>query len=283
MSQNAPELSVVTVVLNDLGGLERAIKSVQRQVSISIEMIIVDGGSIDGSAELAAKHSSVLIDSKSDGGIYPAMQRGAASASGEYLIFCNSGDEFFGSEFLTKAITELRDSNSNWGFGPILERTLRNSYAWVPAIEDASSRSIIYREIFVPFPSFIIKRDFYNKIGGLTSDYKIAGDFELICKAALASNPLVFKEPIALFFAGGVSYTRADLAWREEIKIRTKLLSLSLITQSREWIKYLMRISRWKIGKVLDKVQATFFKDFQSWRNMRAIEVPTKYNQFLTK
>jgi glycosyltransferase involved in cell wall biosynthesis len=90
MGPYTADISVITVVLNDKSGLQRAIGSVQRQQSLVIEHLIVDGGSTDGSSELASQFSSIPIPSKPDGGIYPAMQRGAIVASGEYLVFCNS-------------------------------------------------------------------------------------------------------------------------------------------------------------------------------------------------
>ena len=205
MSPNTADISVITVVLNDKSGLERAISSVQRQRSLVIEHLIVDGGSTDGSAELSREFSSVLIDSKPDGGIYPAMQRGAMRASGEFLIFCNSGDMLFGNDFLAEAIHQLRIDKSLWGFGPIIELTQRDSYAWVSAPKCADARSIISRNVFVPFPSFVIDRNLFLQLGGFTDQFRIAGDFELICKTANSSKPSIFRAPIALCAAGGIS------------------------------------------------------------------------------
>ena len=120
MARIRPDLSVVTVVLNDKKGLEKAISSVRRQTGLEIEHIIVDGGSNDGSADIAALHSTISIESKPDGGIYPAMQRGASAATGEFLIFCNSGDALFGESYVAEAVSKLQGSVSFWGVGPII-------------------------------------------------------------------------------------------------------------------------------------------------------------------
>jgi glycosyltransferase involved in cell wall biosynthesis len=283
MSPQTADISVVTVVLNDKSGLEGAISSVQRQRSLAIEHLIVDGGSIDGSAELARKFSSVLIDSKPDGGIYPAMQRGAARATGEFLIFCNSGDMLFGEDFLANAIRQLRNEKSLWGFGPIIELTQRDTYAWVSAPSYADSKSIISRKVFVPFPSFIIDRNLFLQLGGLTDQFKIAGDFELICKTANTSNPSIFRDPVALFTAGGISYVSADLAWKEEIAIRIKLFDLSFLDRCKQWFKFLIRLARWKTGKILDLIQTHSPFRISSWREYRTNPVPTEYAKFLTE
>jgi glycosyltransferase involved in cell wall biosynthesis len=282
MSPNTADISVITVVLNDKSGLERAVSSVQRQRSLVIEHLIVDGGSIDGSAELAREFSSVLIDSKPDGGIYPAMQRGAMRATGEFLIFCNSGDMLFGDDFLAKAIRQLRIDKSLWGFGPIIELTERDTFAWVSVPSYADSKSIIARKVFVPFPSFIIERNLFLRLGGLTDQFKIAGDFELICKAASSSKPSIFRDPIALFAAGGISYVSADVAWKEEIAIRVKLFDLSFFDRCKQWLKFSIRLARWKTGKLLDFIQARSpFKE-SSWREYRTNPVPSEYANFLT-
>lgn len=278
-----PDLSVVTIVLNDEKGLTRSINSVRCQKVIAIEHLIVDGGSTDGSALIAEQNSDVIISSESDGGIYPAMQRGAMCASGEYILFCNSGDVIYGDMYLANAVNQLRKEGSSWGFGPIIERTNRNTHAWVPALKINDTKSIISRETFVPFPSFIIKRELFNELGGLTSKYKIAGDFELICKASLTSTPTIFEEPIALFSAGGVSYLNADLAWREEIDIRKNLLNLHSKVIFLEWIKYCIRVCKWKIGKLIDLTQKLFFSGKVSWRDLRAVAVPDKFSKFLTE
>jgi glycosyltransferase involved in cell wall biosynthesis len=282
MSINLPDLSVITVVLNDKEGLLRAIDSVNRQSGLKVEHVIVDGGSTDGSARIALKNSSVFIESKQDGGIYPAMHRGALAANGEFMIFCNAGDGIFGEHFLAEAISQLRSRNAPWGFGPIVEHTERGTFSWVSADLAATPESIIARKSFVPFPSFIVNRAAYHAAGPLTPNYKIAGDFELICKLALLSSPLVFENPIALFSAGGISYTRANLAWREEIRIRNSLLDLNSTHKILEWFKYGMRVTKWRIGKILDLFER-FAPWNKSWRDRRATQVPEVYRIFLPK
>ena len=277
MAQVHYDLSVVTVVLNDECGLEKTIQSVHDQRFINIEHIIVDGGSRDGSELLALKHSSVTVESKADGGIYPAMQRGAALATGKFLLFCNSGDLIFGRDYLHNAIELLNKRDSEWGFGPIIELTQRNTNVWVPANPDPTFHSIISRKDFVPFPSFIVRRKLFASVGGFSTNYKIAGDFELICKVAKNSDSIIFEDPIALFSAGGISYTKADRAWMEEILIRKEILHLNRLQMFRELVKFCLRFTKWKLGKFLDILEKFLGKSSLSWRDRRAHKVPAKY------
>jgi glycosyltransferase involved in cell wall biosynthesis len=244
--------------------------------------LIVDGGSSDGSADLASQYSSVPIVSKPDGGIYPAMQRGAMCASGEFLIFCNAGDILFGENYFAEAVLQLRREKSLWGFGPIIEHTERKTYAWVSVPTHADPKLIVARKIFVPFPSFVINRNLFSHLGGLTDEFEIAGDFELICKTANFSMPSIFSDPIAIFVAGGISYTKADVAWKEEIAIRVKLFDLSFLARCHQWFNFLIRFTKWKIGKFLDFIQKLSPFKGHSWREHRVVPVPSVYAKFLT-
>lgn len=88
------KLSIITINLNNCGGLQKTIDSVIGQTFRDFEWIVIDGGSTDGSKELIeqyAEHFSYWV-SEPDKGIYNAMNKGIKVAKGEYLLFLNSGD-----------------------------------------------------------------------------------------------------------------------------------------------------------------------------------------------
>ena len=88
--------SIITINYNNKEGLERTIHSVLGQTFQDYQFIIIDGGSTDGSVDII-KQNANHIDywvSESDGGRYPAMNKGIKKAKGDYLNFMNSGDTF---------------------------------------------------------------------------------------------------------------------------------------------------------------------------------------------
>lgn len=94
--------SIITINYNNKEGLEKTILSVLGQTYKDLEYIIIDGGSTDGSVDII-KQNANYIDywvSESDGGRYPAMNKGIKQATGEYLNFMNSGDTFHSSTVL---------------------------------------------------------------------------------------------------------------------------------------------------------------------------------------
>lgn len=102
-------ISIVTVNYNNLEGLKRTVASVFGQTYVEKEMIVIDGGSSDGSSEyIYSQFSSFAYAvSERDSGIYNAMNKGIKHASGEYVIFMNSGDVFFNTEVLSDVFSEM--------------------------------------------------------------------------------------------------------------------------------------------------------------------------------
>ena len=96
------KVTIVTVTRNDAGNLLETIESVAAQTYQNREYIVIDGGSTDGTRELLTKYNNVIDGwvSEPDEGIYHAMNKGAQRATGEWVMFLNSGDLFFNDHIL---------------------------------------------------------------------------------------------------------------------------------------------------------------------------------------
>ncbi len=94
--------SIITVNYNNREGLRRTIESVIHQTFRNFELIVIDGGSDDGSKDVLLEYDNSITYwvSEKDNGIYHAMNKGIAKAQGEYLNFMNSGDCFFDEHVL---------------------------------------------------------------------------------------------------------------------------------------------------------------------------------------
>lgn len=90
------KISVITINRNDASGLEKTIRSVAAQEYSDVEYIVIDGASTDGSVDVIHAHAQHITDwhSEPDTGIYNAMNKGIAKATGDWLIFMNAGDVF---------------------------------------------------------------------------------------------------------------------------------------------------------------------------------------------
>ena len=106
---SAPVVSVVTVCRNAAATLGTCIASVLAQTWPHIEYIVIDGASTDATPAILARHRDGIatLVSESDRGIYDAMNKGIARATGEFIIFLNADDHFVGPEAVARAMTEI--------------------------------------------------------------------------------------------------------------------------------------------------------------------------------
>ena len=102
------KISVITVVRNDVEHIEQTMLSVLGQDYADLEYIVIDGGSTDGTAEVIARYADRLAYwvSEPDGGIYLAMNKGLKHATGRWVNFMNSGDQFASSHVLNSLFAE---------------------------------------------------------------------------------------------------------------------------------------------------------------------------------
>ena len=100
--ENKVLISVVTVSYNAVSTIEQTILSVINQTYPNIEYIIIDGGSTDGTVDIIQKYADKIAYwvSEPDKGIYDAMNKGIAVATGEWINFMNAGDYFHDKQVL---------------------------------------------------------------------------------------------------------------------------------------------------------------------------------------
>ena len=111
---HAPLLTIITVVYNAEQVLEQTILSVLEQDYANVEYIIIDGASSDGTLDIIKKYENAIdyYISEPDDGIYYAMNKGIALASGQAINFMNAGDYFLRRylDFMHKRLSLLEMS-----------------------------------------------------------------------------------------------------------------------------------------------------------------------------
>ncbi|MES2993280.1 MAG: glycosyltransferase [Pseudomonadota bacterium] len=139
----------MTVVFNDVGAIESTIESVLNQTFADKEYVVVDGASDDGTLEIVGRYADRidLIVSERDRGIYDAMNKAVARASGEYILFMNSGDFFASVDALSAAAGSIQRGSEQIVFGAWLRReTDGRQRRCLPSLSDGffNHQAILY-------------------------------------------------------------------------------------------------------------------------------------------
>jgi glycosyltransferase involved in cell wall biosynthesis len=113
------KLSIVTINYNNISGLKVTLESICKKSLPKelVEFILIDGGSNDGSVELIKDYETYINEwvSEKDSGIFHAMNKGLARATGEYIIFMNSGDSFIPDVLNPSFIRQLQGPDIYYG------------------------------------------------------------------------------------------------------------------------------------------------------------------------
>lgn len=183
-----PKISVVTPNFNQATFIEQTIKSVLGQGYPNLEYIIVDGGSDDGSQEIIEKYKSQLsyYVSEPDKGMYDAINKGFAHATGDLMCWINSDDIFAEKSLFTIASVFTKNPRVSWVMGYPTIINERGEVTWQGQDAKVFSPYFFYlhnhqRDFsFIQQESCVWRRSLWEKAGGaMDLSYSLASDFDL--------------------------------------------------------------------------------------------------------
>ena len=211
-------ISIVTVSLNSVPVLRDALASVAGQ-SCRVEHVLIDGGSTDGTLEVARRHGRHLakIVSEPDRGMYDAMNKGIAMASGEAIGILNADDRYAGADVIAQVAAVFEDPGVEACYGDLVyfrdggadgERIVRYwragryhprrfYWGWMP-----------------PHPTFFVRRSVYERFRGYRLELGTAADYELMLRFLLRYRVKVAYIPEVLVEMRVGGRSNASLAAR---------------------------------------------------------------------
>ena len=153
--------SIITVNYNNKEGLRNTIESVIHQTYRDFEFIVIDGGSTDGSAEVLKEYDSQITYwvSEKDKGIYNAMNKGIAKATGDYLNFMNSGDCFYDEGVLSRVAHVESDADFIVGRDYHFNERLQRGHA---SIQPPRTTMMHFFVATLDHQSSFIRRELFN-------------------------------------------------------------------------------------------------------------------------
>lgn len=230
------KISVVTVCYNSEAVIEKTIQSVVNQSFDDFEYIIIDGASTDKTLEIIEKYRNKItkIISEKDKGIYDAMNKGIANASGEYIIFLNADDVFLHENVLKLAAKKMND-NKELYYGDLV--FLEKSTGKINNRRQNNVNYIYLCGGMLFHPTIFAARSLFKKVGNFDTKYRIVADYDWIIRA-LVKNKASCKYldmPITIFAEGEGASTNPknkDLHKNERTEVQHKYFSPLMITTS---------------------------------------------------
>ncbi|ABQ03346.1 glycosyltransferase family 2 protein [Flavobacterium johnsoniae] len=177
------KISIITINYNNASGLEKTIESVINQTYKDFEFIVIDGGSTDESKEIILKAGSSISYwvSEKDAGIYNAMNKGIKTASGDYLLFINSGDYLYNEKVVENLVNHLLETDEIV-YGNVLLRNETKNWEIIQEHPDKLNFSYFYNRT-ICHQVCLFKRSLFDNIFFFNEDYKIASDWEFLIYA----------------------------------------------------------------------------------------------------
>jgi glycosyltransferase involved in cell wall biosynthesis len=203
-------ISVVTVCFNAGKTLQETIDSVAGQDYGLREHIVVDGGSTDGTSEILLRNrgSMARYVSEPDRGIYDAMNKGLALATGEVVGFLNADDTYADAGVLSRIAQVFQNPDVQASYADLVYVDNRNTGRVVRYWKSCPYWPGLFERGWMPaHPTFYARRELYERLGGYDLRYRLQSDFELTMRfmAVHGVRTVYVPETWIRMRAGGIS------------------------------------------------------------------------------
>jgi glycosyltransferase involved in cell wall biosynthesis len=182
------KVSVITAVLSNRKYLPAAVDSVLGQTHPDIEYIVVDGGSNDGTVELIRSYGDRIsrFISEPDEGVYFALNKGIAMATGDVIALLHSDDFYMNPNVISQVVDAFETYSCDAVYTNLYYVSINDPdkivRIWDAGIYDNGS---FYKGWMPPHPAFFVKREVYEKYGSFNTTLKSAADYELMLRFIL--------------------------------------------------------------------------------------------------
>ena len=227
------KVSIITINYNNLEGLKSTRDSIVCQTYSNYEWIVIDGGSSDGAKDYLTEHTSEISYwcSEKDSGVYNAQNKGLMKASGDYLIFMNSGDTFYDERVIENVFSNPQHDDvlyGNW------VRVFPNGKKWLIEPSHNADYAFFYSDNICHQAMFIkastLKESQYDE------SYKLYADWAKWTEFAYQGKTFkYFPHYICNFMMGGMSGENEQNNEKERKRIIEEFYPGSLRSMMTRW------------------------------------------------
>lgn len=203
-------LSIITINYNNAKGLQKTLESVAtHKKHTHIQYIVVDGASTDGSIAVINDYENIIniLISEKDKGVYDAMNKGIEKATGEYLLFLNSGDHFTEGINLQELLKPI-EGQDIIAYDIVLEGKARKIKKHPPQL----SFSYLYTTS-PAHQALLFRKNLFDQLGGYRTDLTIVSDWKFVLDVVvqLKASYLYIPQVMTTYYMDGMSSTPEGL------------------------------------------------------------------------
>lgn len=207
---NKLTFTIITASFNNKDTIEKTILSIKDQTFDSIEHIIIDGGSTDGTLEIIKKYQgqyNLQWISEPDRGIADALNKGIQRAKGEYIIVIHADDYLINEHILADIYQELKNEQCDMYCFPIIQE--HGSAQRLQLNPTKNKWRYHFKTPFLHQGTFI-HREVFQKNGIYNVDLKIAMDYDFFYRILQLNIKIKinFQSPVVVMRAGGIGSDR---------------------------------------------------------------------------
>jgi glycosyltransferase involved in cell wall biosynthesis len=243
-----PRITVITVCWNAATTIEKTLLSIAAQTYANVESVIVDGASTDNTLAIVQRlrvTDSILVSEK-DRGIYDAMNKGIALATGDVLYFLNADDKFVDERVLEDVAAEFaRDRARLLVYGNVrfVDAPGGLLFPTVTPFTTFTAREFIDK----PFchQAIFAHRRLFTELAPFDTRHRYAADYDWFARV-FRSHPRAlhaFDRDIAFYYYLGRSYTDSAITRSEKRAVLFRhLMSVQTVWY---WFRYML-LRGWK-------------------------------------
>ncbi|MCX2481722.1 glycosyltransferase family 2 protein [Pedobacter sp. MC2016-15] len=221
-----PTLSVITIVYNNVKDIERTMLSVLNQSYPHIEYIIIDGASTDGTKKIIDQYRDQLAQyiSEKDNGIYDAMNKGLSLATGDYLLFMNSGDEIYSTDTVKEVFAAAPGADIYYGETEMYDEGWHSLGQRRHEAPETFNWKSFKHGMSISHQAIYVKR---SLAGPYDLQYQYSADIDWIIRVAKKASSIINTHTyVAKYLTGGISKQKHIESLKERFRIFSKYYGL---------------------------------------------------------
>jgi glycosyltransferase involved in cell wall biosynthesis len=264
---NKPFISVVVAVSNAVDLLGRCIDSVAGQTYPHKELIIIDGGSVDGTKDVIEAHARRIAhwESERDRGIYHAWNKALKVVRGDWVYFLGADDYFIDEQVLARVAPYLKGGATNARILYGCVNLVRRDGSVIGTFGEPWSRSNFFQLMSLHHQGVFHHRSLFLERGCFNEEFRIAGDYELLLRELKSYDPVFIPDVTvaAMQFGGMSSDGRLALETLREIKRARDMNGVTVIAPLWRWAlvkAYARRILSCLFGQAWTKVMVNWYR-----------------------